>query len=199
MTAAKKLLISIIPFCCLGQLQAQNLKVDSAEGPGVQVTAAGVQLSLGSSLKYQWIEMNETDCPIKLEGSGMQPVSTEGSLVMQAAGKAIVTKESTKVQGLRVVFMLYDAFGDFLDAYHDTYLRDFSRNDPWNLNHLMSFSSFPWKVKQVLFVVTFVWEVRYKDLTTSQDVVWKAPFDKMRAIADGEVAQRQRFETSAIK
>jgi hypothetical protein len=155
----------IIAFLFLLYVSAYGqIQVIRTDG-GAVVTNLGynIQVNKGSTLKREWITLNDTTCPIQFNGSvGITTSYAERSYSFNASG-TINPKEP--IVAYEVLHVLYDMFGE--------HIKTLSNKKVIDINSSVGFENPSWygsetQISQFLFCVTFVSNVR-----TAKGVIWR--------------------------
>jgi hypothetical protein len=171
-------------------------------GESIQITGGsvlsgpGTGISVGSTLSIRSFVVNDKLGPITLDDAQLsRQLRTGGNyFVMKAIGKVTGVKPGATILGFRIVFRLYDVFGDYFRDLEDTYITDLTPGKDWPLDRLYTWNSAPEEIEKLLFVVSFVDDVRYKSGT--EEFVWRANKARVREVANAEILKHHRVDPS---
>lgn len=138
-----------------------QLTVSKVEGGSVVTKLSmGIKVNQGSSLKRDWVTINDPACPIQLNDIGIETSygsSTSSSYSFKSVG-SFVTKEP--IVAYEVVHVLYNVFGEHMKSLSNQEVTDidvksdFSKYASWYASEN--------DVSEFLICVTYVSNVRTK-------------------------------------
>ena len=138
-----------------------QLTVAKKEGSSVVTKLGmGIKVNDGSSLKREYITVNDPNCPVQLNDVGIETSYGSSGYSFKPIGN-LTTKEP--IVAYEVVHIIYNVFGEHMRSLSNTAItdidgqKDFSRNSSWYASES--------NVSEYLICVSYVSNVRTKSGT----------------------------------
>lgn len=155
----KLILVSALSFCVLiCNSQIQSSKIDG--GTVVLKLGYGVILNEGSSLKRDWVMLNDAKCPVQLNNVGISAVYGDSKYSFKPVGDISVSEPITAYE---IHHVLYNVFGEHIKTLSNQEVIDIS--DKSSFGKYSSWYASENEVSEYLFVVSYVANVRTKSGT----------------------------------
>ena len=144
---------------------AQTISSSIADGGSVKTHLLGSSnINEGSSLHRSWITINDTDCPVKIEDTGIKTSYQFKEYWFDGVGSLT---SSVPITAFEIRFVLYDIFGSHIKTLSATEVTDIVATEEFD------FSDWGWRaysneISELLTSVAFVSHVR-----TADGEVWK--------------------------
>lgn len=135
-----------------------QLTVDKKEGSSVVTKLGmGIKVNDGSSLKREYITINDPNCPIQLNDVGVETIYGSSSYSFRPIGN-LITKEP--IVAYEVVHLIYNVFGEHMKSLSNTEIidvdgkKEFSKYASWYASEN--------NVSEYLICVSYISNVRTK-------------------------------------
>lgn len=157
----RKLLLIIF---CLLLYNPANSQITILKKTGIPATFANRKVHDGSSLTREWIVLNDTKCPIQLnENVGVGVVFKSSRFRFGSSGYFTTTEPITAYE---VHHLLYDVFGDYLNACSETCVKDI--NGSIKMDQGTTWYGADHELMYYFLCVSYVATVR-----TQADTIWR--------------------------
>ena len=150
------LLISIFSFS-----QIQSSKADG--GTVLTKLGYGITVNEGSTLKRDWITLNDPTCPVQLNNVGINTNYDDSRYSFRPVGEISV---SEPIVAYEIHHVLYNVFGEYMQTLSNQQVKDISGT--LSFGKYSSWYASENDVSEYFIVVSYVSNVR-----TKNGVIWK--------------------------
>ncbi len=152
----KSILITIILFYSFQSFS--QLIVDKKEGSSVVTKLPmGIKVNDGSTLKREYIIINDTNCPIQMVNVGIETLYAASKYKFNPIG---FLKSKETIVAYEVVHLIYNVFGEHIKSLSNTEIIDFEGEKTFS--DYLSWYASESNVSEYLICVSYVSNVRTK-------------------------------------
>jgi hypothetical protein len=152
----KSILITSILFYSFQSFS--QLKIDKKEGSSVVIKlSTGIKVNDGSTLKKEYIIINDTNCPIQMVDVGIETSYAASEFSFNPIG---LLKSKEPIVAYEVVHLIYNVFGEHMESLSNTEIIDFEGEK--NFSRYSSWYASENNVGEYLICISYVSNVRTK-------------------------------------
>lgn len=151
-----------LSLSAIGALAQQSaLTVATLDGGSVTTKLGyGISVNAGSSLRRQWFVVNDTGCPVRLDGAGINTTYSDRDYSYSQVGTVTALQP---IAAFEVRFVLFDIWGEHLKTLSGIELRDLQPQAVLKLSETGSWRAWESEVTRYFTAVAFVARVRTQD------------------------------------
>lgn len=164
---------NLLTVICLSYsiISFSQLTVDRKEGSSVVTKLAmGIKVNDGSTLKREYITINDSNCPIQISDVSIRTSYGASKYEFTPVG---VLRPKEPIVAYEVIHLIYNVFGEYMKTLSNTEIIDFDGGR--NFSNYVSWYASERNVSEYLICVSYVSNVR-----TKSGKVWHYNFKALK-------------------
>lgn len=161
-----------------GFAEAAELSITRTDGgSNVTVLSSNIKVNSRSSLRKEWIVINDPDSPLQIDKeTGIETAYDDRRYELVPKGKV---KAEDDVSAYRIVFVLFDVFGDRMKSLGSVDVMDMAKGKEYGFSPYGAWYANENDVEELLVSVAYISRVRRK-----AGGVWEADLQRIQKALD---------------